>query len=49
MIAGGAGMVAYAALAVPLLRRKRAAAAAALGLIAWTLVAAIVAVPVLVG
>jgi uncharacterized membrane protein (GlpM family) len=49
MIAGGAGMVAYAALAVPLLRRKRAAAAAALALIAWTLVAAIVAVPVLVG
>lgn len=47
MIAGGAGMVAYAAAAVPLLRRMRASAAAAVALVAWVGVAAVVAVPLL--
>jgi uncharacterized membrane protein (GlpM family) len=47
MIAGGAGMVAYAAAAVPLLRRVRAVKAAALSLSAWVLVAAVVALPLL--
>ena len=47
MIAGGAGMVAYAAAVVPLLRRVRASAAAAIALTAWTAVAAIVAIPIL--
>jgi hypothetical protein len=47
MIAGSAGMVAYAALAVPLLRRIRASAAAVVALGAWTLVSAAVAVPLL--
>ena len=47
MIAGGCGMVAYAAAVVPLLRRGRAAGAAALALIAWVSMAAIAAVPVL--
>lgn len=47
MLAGSAGMVAYAATVVPLLRRMRAPRAAAAGLGAWFLVAAIVAVPVL--
>jgi uncharacterized membrane protein (GlpM family) len=49
MIAGGVGMVAYAAAAVPLLRRVRASAAATIALGAWTVVAAVVAVPLLVG
>jgi uncharacterized membrane protein (GlpM family) len=48
MLAGAAGMVAYAAAAVPLLRRMKAPAAAALALGAWTLVAGAVAVPLLV-
>jgi hypothetical protein len=47
MIAGGAGMMAYAAVAVPLLRRLRASAAAAAALVAWAAVAAVVAVPLL--
>ncbi len=47
MLAGSAGMVAYALLAVPLLRRLRAPAAAAVGLTAWFAVAAAVAVPVM--
>lgn len=47
MLAGAAGMVAYAAAVVPLLRRinSRAAAAGALG--AWLVVAGACAVPVL--
>jgi uncharacterized membrane protein (GlpM family) len=49
MIAGSAGMVAYAASAVPLLRRVRASVAATVALAAWTAVAALVAVPLLLG
>jgi len=48
MLAGSAGMVAYAAAVVPLLRRLHASRAAAAALGAWTLAAAVVAVPVLV-
>jgi uncharacterized membrane protein (GlpM family) len=48
MIAGGAGMVAYAALAVSLLRRMRASRAALVALSAWFVVAAVVAVPILI-
>lgn len=47
MIAGSAGMVAYAAAVVPLLRRIRASGAAVAGMSAWIVVAAAVAVPVL--
>ncbi len=47
MIAGGVGMVAYATLVAPLLRRRRASAATALALGAWTAVAALVALPLL--
>jgi uncharacterized membrane protein (GlpM family) len=47
MIAGGVGMLAYAAAVVPLLRRMRAGAAAAIALTAWTAGAAIVALPIL--
>jgi Protein of unknown function (DUF3147) len=47
MVAGGAGMAAYAALAIPLLRRARAGPAAVLALTAWFLVAGALAVPVL--
>jgi hypothetical protein len=48
MIAGGVGMVAYAAVVVQLLRHARAKPAAVLALAAWTTVAAIIAVPILV-
>lgn len=48
MLAGCAGMIAYAAAVIPLLRRTRASRAAASALIAWIVPAAIVAVPVLV-
>jgi uncharacterized membrane protein (GlpM family) len=47
MIAGSAGMVTYAFGVVPLLRRMRASRAALLGLGAWGVGAAVVAVPVL--
>ena len=47
MIAGAAGMIAYAACVVPLLRRRRASVAATLALSAWLAVAALVAIPVL--
>ncbi len=47
MIAGGAGMVAYAAAVVPLLRRMRALRAAVTALGAWLLVAVVVALPLL--
>lgn len=47
MIAGAAGMIAYAATAVPLLRRLRAGRAAAVALGSWAAVAAVVAVPLL--
>ena len=48
MIAGGVGMVVYAAAAIPLLRRTRAARAASLALLAWAAAAAVAATPVLV-
>ena len=47
MLAGSAGMIAYAAAVVPLLRRLRASRAALVALTAWTAMAAVVAVPVL--
>lgn len=47
MIAGSAGMIAYAAAVVPVLRRRRASVAATLALGAWFAVAALVAIPVL--
>ncbi|MGI8572935.1 MAG: DUF3147 family protein [Solirubrobacteraceae bacterium] len=47
MLAGAAGMIAYAALAVSLLKRLRASRAALVSLTAWFVVAAVVAVPVL--
>jgi hypothetical protein len=47
MVAGAVGMVAYATVAVPLLRRTKASAAATLALGAWALAAAAVAVPLL--
>ena len=48
MIAGGVGMIAYAAMAVPLLRRRGAVTAAALSLSGWLVASAAVAVPLLV-
>lgn len=48
MIAGSAGMAVYAASVVPLLRRMRASRAAVVGMGAWVLGAAVVAVPVLI-
>jgi uncharacterized membrane protein (GlpM family) len=48
MLAGSAGMVAYAATAVPLMRHIRAGTAAIVSLGAWFLVAGLVAIPVLV-
>jgi uncharacterized membrane protein (GlpM family) len=47
MIAGAAGMIAYAIAVIPLLRRMPASRAAVAGLGAWALVAAAVAVPLL--
>ena len=48
MVAGSAGMIAYAAVAVPLLRRMRAGGAAVAALGAWFAVAGLAAIPVLV-
>ena len=47
MIAGGVGMVAYAAAVIPLLRRTRALTAAGVALSAWLAVAVAVALPLL--
>ena len=47
MIAGGVGMVAYAAVVVHALRRTRASRAAAASLAAWLLIAAVVELPLL--
>ncbi len=47
MVAGSAGMVAYAAATIPLLRRLPASRAAAIGLGAWSAAAAVVALPLL--
>jgi uncharacterized membrane protein (GlpM family) len=49
MLAGSAGMVAYAACAVPLLRRLRASRAAGAALGAWLLVASMASLPVMLG
>lgn len=49
MIAGAVAMVVFALVVIPLLRRLRAARAAAVALGAWALAAATVAVPVLLG
>jgi uncharacterized membrane protein (GlpM family) len=49
MLAGSAGMVAYAAATIPLLRRLRASRAAVIALPAWCGAAAVIAIPVLVG
>src|SRR5437588_857218 len=48
MIAGSAGMIAYAACAILLLRRTKASRAALAGLLPWLLAAGAVAIPVLV-
>jgi uncharacterized membrane protein (GlpM family) len=48
MIAGAVGMVLYALIVVPLLRRMHASHAAALALLGWTAVGAATAVPLLV-
>ena len=48
MLAGCAGMIAYALAAVPLLRRMRAGRAAVTALGAWFLAAGLIAIPVLV-
>lgn len=47
MIAGGIGMMAYAATVVALLKRMRATLAAAVAMVAWFAVAAVVALPLL--
>jgi uncharacterized membrane protein (GlpM family) len=47
MIAGGAGMAAYAAAVIPLLRRTRASVGSIAALGVWAAVAAVVAVPLL--
>jgi uncharacterized membrane protein (GlpM family) len=47
MLAGSGGMIAYAAAAVPLLRRFRASLAATIAVAAWTVVAGILALPIL--
>jgi uncharacterized membrane protein (GlpM family) len=47
MIAGAAGMIAYAAWTVTLLRRRRASVASLIALAAWLAAAAVVAIPVL--
>jgi uncharacterized membrane protein (GlpM family) len=47
MIAGSAGMIAYAAAVVPLLHRRRASVAATVALGAWCAAAVVVAIPVL--
>jgi uncharacterized membrane protein (GlpM family) len=48
MVVGAVALVAYAAAAIPLLRRFRASAAAAVALSAWLLTAVVVAVPMMV-
>jgi hypothetical protein len=47
MIAGAAGMAVYGAAVIPLLRRTRASVASVAALGVWTVVAAVVAVPLL--
>jgi CDP-diglyceride synthetase len=47
MLAGCAGMIAYAALAAPLLKRLGAVKASALALCGWFTIAAVTAIPLL--
>ena len=47
MIAGAAGMAVYAAAVIPLLRRTRASVASMAALGVWTVVAAVIGVPLL--
>ncbi|MBV8948760.1 MAG: DUF3147 family protein [Solirubrobacterales bacterium] len=47
MVAGGMGMIAYAAAVIPLLKRARASVASMAALGVWAVVAALVAVPLL--
>lgn len=47
MVAGGAGMVAYAAAVVPVLRRRPATVASAVALVAWFGVTAMAILPIL--
>jgi uncharacterized membrane protein (GlpM family) len=47
MIAGGVGMAVYAAAVIPLLRRTRPTCASAAAISVWTVVAGVVAVPLL--
>ena len=47
MLAGSAGMAAYAACAIPLLRRLKASKTAVAALAPWVIVAAAAAIPVL--
>jgi uncharacterized membrane protein (GlpM family) len=47
MVAGGAGMVGYAAATVPMLRRTKASRAASVAVAAWAAIAAVVALPLL--
>ncbi len=49
MIAGAAGMIAYATVCIPLLRRMSALPAGAMALGAWTTATALILVPVLLG
>jgi hypothetical protein len=49
MVAGSAGMMAYAGAVVPQLRRRRALGASTRALGAWCAVAALAALPVLLG
>lgn len=47
MLAGAAGMIAYAAAVVPQLKRRRATRAATVAMGAWLVVAALFAIPVM--
>ena len=47
MLAGAAGMIAYAAAVLPQLKRRRATRAAAVAMSAWLVVAALFALPVM--
>lgn len=48
MVVGAVALVAYAAAAIPLLRRFRASAAATVALSAWLVTAAVVAIPMMI-
>ncbi|HET9720519.1 MAG TPA: DUF3147 family protein [Solirubrobacteraceae bacterium] len=48
MVVGSVALVAYAAAAIPLLRKFRASIAAAVALLAWLLAAVVVAIPMMI-